>query len=88
MPTQQTVGTLLVALALVLGVVFLAVNNADITNRTADRLAPWIAGTAAVVGALGISLSVGGQPTKKCPHCQTRIPVAATRCPNCTGEIS
>lgn len=25
--------------------------------------------------------------TKKCPRCATEIPLAATRCPNCTSEI-
>jgi len=25
--------------------------------------------------------------TKLCPHCQTEIPIAATRCPNCTSQI-
>lgn len=25
--------------------------------------------------------------TKECPYCHTTIPVAATRCPNCTSEI-
>jgi hypothetical protein len=27
-------------------------------------------------------------PTRKtCPHCRTRIPFLATRCPNCTSEL-
>ena len=26
--------------------------------------------------------------TKGCPHCATDIPVAATRCPNCTSQLS
>jgi large conductance mechanosensitive channel len=26
--------------------------------------------------------------TKACPYCQTVIPLAATRCPNCTSELS
>jgi large conductance mechanosensitive channel len=26
--------------------------------------------------------------TKPCPHCATDIPVAATRCPNCTSQLS
>lgn len=26
--------------------------------------------------------------TKDCPHCFTAIPIKATRCPNCTSEIS
>ncbi len=26
--------------------------------------------------------------TKKCPYCQTTIPIKATRCPNCTSELS
>ena len=25
--------------------------------------------------------------TKKCPYCFTEIPIAATRCPNCTSEL-
>lgn len=25
--------------------------------------------------------------TKPCPHCATEIPVAATRCPNCTSQL-
>lgn len=24
---------------------------------------------------------------KSCPHCQTTIPIAATRCPHCTSEL-
>lgn len=27
-------------------------------------------------------------PTKTCPYCQSTIPSAATRCPQCTSEIS
>ncbi len=26
--------------------------------------------------------------TKICPHCQTEIPVNATRCPHCTSELT
>jgi large conductance mechanosensitive channel len=26
--------------------------------------------------------------TKECPYCQTTIPIKATRCPNCTSELS
>lgn len=26
--------------------------------------------------------------TKACPHCHTDIPKAATRCPNCTSDLS
>jgi large conductance mechanosensitive channel len=26
--------------------------------------------------------------TKECPHCATEIPVAATRCPNCTSQLT
>jgi large conductance mechanosensitive channel len=26
--------------------------------------------------------------TKECPHCFTNIPIKATRCPNCTSELS
>jgi large conductance mechanosensitive channel len=25
--------------------------------------------------------------TKDCPHCFTKIPIPATRCPNCTSEL-
>jgi large conductance mechanosensitive channel len=25
--------------------------------------------------------------TKNCPYCATQIPIAATKCPNCTSEI-
>ncbi len=25
--------------------------------------------------------------TKTCPHCATQIPLAATRCPNCTSQL-
>jgi large conductance mechanosensitive channel len=25
--------------------------------------------------------------TKTCPHCQTTIPIGATRCPNCTSQL-
>jgi large conductance mechanosensitive channel len=25
--------------------------------------------------------------TKDCPHCATQIPLAATRCPNCTSQL-
>jgi large conductance mechanosensitive channel len=25
--------------------------------------------------------------TKTCPHCQTEIPINATRCPNCTSKL-
>jgi len=28
------------------------------------------------------------QPIKECPFCATEIPSAATRCPNCTSELS
>jgi large conductance mechanosensitive channel len=27
-------------------------------------------------------------PLKECPFCATEIPTAATRCPNCTSELS
>jgi len=30
---------------------------------------------------------VGPPTTKECPHCKTTIPIAASRCPNCTSEI-
>ena len=26
--------------------------------------------------------------TKPCPYCQTNIPIKATRCPNCTSQLS
>jgi len=26
--------------------------------------------------------------TKPCPHCATDIPISATRCPNCTSQLS
>jgi large conductance mechanosensitive channel len=26
--------------------------------------------------------------TKECPHCFTAIPIKATRCPNCTSDLS
>ena len=26
--------------------------------------------------------------SKACPHCATDIPIAATRCPNCTSELT
>lgn len=30
-----------------------------------------------------------GEPqTKNCPYCQSTIPIAATRCPHCTSELS
>ena len=25
--------------------------------------------------------------TKECPHCQTEIPIGATRCPHCTSQL-
>jgi large conductance mechanosensitive channel len=28
------------------------------------------------------------KPIKECPFCATEIPTAATRCPNCTSELS
>ncbi|HUS17104.1 MAG TPA: large conductance mechanosensitive channel protein MscL [Chloroflexia bacterium] len=31
---------------------------------------------------------VAPNTTKACPYCQTVIPVAATRCPNCTSELA
>jgi large conductance mechanosensitive channel len=30
---------------------------------------------------------VAAPSTKECPYCATQIPLAATRCPNCTSEI-
>ena len=39
-------------------------------------------------------LSIGKKPaapaaptTKKCPYCQSEIPIAATRCPHCTSVL-
>jgi large conductance mechanosensitive channel len=33
--------------------------------------------------------AVAGPPTtKECPRCRTTIPLAATRCPHCTSELS
>ncbi len=32
--------------------------------------------------------AVGAPTTKDCPFCMTTIPIAATRCPNCTSELS
>ena len=36
-------------------------------------------------------LSLGRKPaaptTKKCPYCQSEIPIAATRCPHCTSVL-
>jgi len=29
-----------------------------------------------------------GATTKTCPHCATDIPLAATRCPHCTSQLS
>jgi len=26
--------------------------------------------------------------TKECPYCHTTIPIAATRCPNCTSSLN
>ncbi len=31
---------------------------------------------------------IGPPTTKDCPFCKTTIPIAATRCPNCTSELS
>ena len=25
--------------------------------------------------------------TKTCPHCETEIPIGATRCPHCTSKL-
>jgi large conductance mechanosensitive channel len=30
----------------------------------------------------------GEPPLKECPFCATEIPTAATRCPNCTSDLS
>lgn len=37
-----------------------------------------------IVGVPWVLLNVG---KKYCPHCRSRIPMAATRCPRCTSEI-
>ena len=31
---------------------------------------------------------VAAATTKACPYCQTVIPLAATRCPNCTSDLT
>jgi len=31
--------------------------------------------------------SAAAPSTKDCPHCQTAIPIKATRCPNCTSQL-
>jgi large conductance mechanosensitive channel len=30
---------------------------------------------------------VAAATTKECPFCHTNIPIAATRCPNCTSQL-
>ena len=47
-----------------------------------------------VIKALNKAKSLTAKPeepkaptTKKCPYCQSDIPVAATRCPHCTSEL-
>ena len=47
-----------------------------------------------VIKALNKAKSLAAKPeepkaptTKKCPYCQSYIPVAATRCPHCTSEL-
>jgi large conductance mechanosensitive channel len=31
---------------------------------------------------------VAAPTTKECPHCITQIPIKATRCPNCTSQLT
>ena len=47
-----------------------------------------------VIKALNKAKSLTAKPeepkaptTKKCPYCQSEIPIAATRCPHCTSEL-
>ena len=47
-----------------------------------------------VIKALNKAKSLTAKPeepkaptTKKCPYCQSEIPLAATRCPHCTSEL-
>ena len=47
-----------------------------------------------VIKALNKAKSLAAKPeepkaptTKKCPYCQSDIPIAATRCPHCTSEL-
>ena len=47
-----------------------------------------------VIKALNKAKSLTAKPeepkaptTKKCPYCQSDIPLAATRCPHCTSEL-
>ena len=47
-----------------------------------------------VIKALNKAKSLAAKPeepkaptTKKCPYCQSEIPIAATRCPHCTSEL-
>ena len=47
-----------------------------------------------VIKALNKAKSITAKPeepkaptTKKCPYCQSDIPLAATRCPHCTSEL-
>ena len=47
-----------------------------------------------VIKALNKAKSLAAKPeepkaptTKKCPYCQSDIPLAATRCPHCTSEL-
>ena len=47
-----------------------------------------------VIKALNKAKSLTAKPeepkaptTKKCPYCQSDIPIAATRCPHCTSEL-
>jgi len=32
--------------------------------------------------------ALGAPTSKPCPHCKTEIPLAATRCPHCTSQLS
>ena len=65
----------------------------DADNITAMVLYAVIVTIIAVVGTILIARSVnkakGEDPsTQDCPYCMTSISINATRCPNCTSELS